>query len=145
MVEKLIRASHLKRHIRETVCVAKAAPVVERIAASVELLLEPRLTINYILGGPADDQYQFKSEKKRLLRAATVRAMINTIHAPDSSRAVQSIDDPYPFPPLTHLRSLLYTIMHLYLLYVSMILMCTEYWLILVARLICCNCPHSGR
>ena len=95
-----MRASHLRRYIRETVCVAKAAPVVERIAAGAELLLEPRLTINYILGGPADDQYQFKSEKKRLLLAATVRAMINTIHAPDSSRAVQSIDDPISFPPI---------------------------------------------
>ena len=60
MVEKLIRVGHLKRYIREMVRVAEAAPTVERIAAGVELLYEPRPTINYILGGPVDDQYQSK-------------------------------------------------------------------------------------
>ena len=88
MVEKLIRAGHLRRYFREMVHEAKAALVVERIMASAELLLEPRPTINYILGGPADDRYQFKRHNKKLLRAATVRALVNTIHVPDSNKAV---------------------------------------------------------
>ena len=100
MVEKLIKVGHLKRYIRETVRVVEAAPVVERIAAGAELPPEPRPTINYILGGPADDQYQSKRQKKRLLRTATIWARINTIHALDSSRAVQPIDDPISFPPI---------------------------------------------
>ena len=100
MVEKLIRIGHLRRYIRETVYVAEATPTVERIAVGVKLPPEPRPTINYILGGLTDDQYQSKRQKKRLLLAATIRARINTIHAPDSSIVVKSIDDPISFPPI---------------------------------------------
>ena len=100
MVERLIRVSHLRRYVRETVCGAEAAPTVERIAASIELSPEPRSTINYILGGPTDDQYQYKCLKKRFLRATTVQARVNTIHIPDSSRAIQPIDGPISFPPI---------------------------------------------
>ena len=57
MVEKLIRADHLRRYVRETVCEDEAAPVVERIATSAELPPEPRPTINYILGNLVDDLY----------------------------------------------------------------------------------------
>ena len=98
MVEKLIKAVNLRRYIRETVRVAKVAPAVERITIGVELPPEPWSTINYILGGPTNDQYKSKCQKKRLLRAATIRARINSIHAPDSSRVVQPIDDPISFP-----------------------------------------------
>ena len=88
MVEKLIRAGHLTRYVWETVREAKAAPTVERITASAEVLPEPRPTINYILGGPADDRYQFKRQNKKLLLATTVRALVNTIHVPVSNKAV---------------------------------------------------------
>ena len=54
-MERLIRAGHLRRYVQEIVRGAEAVPAVERIAASVELLSEPRPTINYILGGPIDD------------------------------------------------------------------------------------------
>ena len=70
LVERLIRAGYLKRYVREMVYGAEAALVVERIAASVKLPPEPRPTINYIMGGQVDDQYQSKCQKKRLLRAA---------------------------------------------------------------------------
>ena len=100
MVEKLIRVNHLRRYIRETVCVAEATPAVERIAVGAELPSEPRPTMNYILSGPVDYQYQSKRQKKRLLHTSTVRTQINTIHAPDSSRAIQPIDDPISVPPI---------------------------------------------
>ena len=74
LVEKLIRVGHLRRYIRETVPRVEVAPAVERIAANAKLPPEPRPTINYILGGPVDDQYQSKCQKKRLLGAATVQA-----------------------------------------------------------------------
>ena len=54
----------------------------------MELSPEPWPTINYILGGSVDDQYQ-----------SIVRARVNTIHHPDSSRAIQPIDNPISFPP----------------------------------------------
>ena len=83
----------------EMACGAEAAPTVEGIAASVELPLESRPTIN-VLGGPADDQYQSKCQKKRLLRATTVWTRVNTINVPDNNRAVQSINDLISFPPV---------------------------------------------
>ena len=88
LVKKLIMAGHLKRYVRETVSIAEVAPTIERIEASAELLPEPRPTINYILGSLVDDPYQFKRQKRRLLRAAIARARVNTIHIPNSSRAI---------------------------------------------------------
>ena len=104
MVERLIKAGHLKRYVRETVRRAEVAHAVERTVTSSKLPPEPRLTINYILSGPTDDQYQSKLQKKRLLRAATVQARVNTIHVPYSSRAIQAIDDPISFPPINKSR-----------------------------------------
>ena len=72
--------------------------MVERITASAELPPDPWPTINYILGGPADDQYQSKCHKKELLRAAIVLAQVNTIHVLDSSKEIQPIDGPISFP-----------------------------------------------
>ena len=97
-MDRLIRAGHLRRNVRETVCSAKAAPAVERIAASAKLPLEPQPTTNYILGGSANDQYHSKNQKKRRLRAATTRSQVNTIYIPNSSREIQPIDGPISFP-----------------------------------------------
>ena len=60
LVEKLIRAGHLRGYIRELARRAKTTPAVERIAAGSKLPSEPRPTINYILGSPTDDLYQPK-------------------------------------------------------------------------------------
>ena len=72
--------------------------MVERIVASVELPPEPRPSINYKLGRLANDQYQSKRQRMRMLHAATVRARVNTIHTLDNNIAIQSIDDPISFP-----------------------------------------------
>ena len=80
--------------------ISEVALTVERIAAGAELPPEPRPTINYILGGPTDDQYQSKRQKKSMLRAAAIRAWINTIHALVSTRTVQSVDSPISFPSI---------------------------------------------
>ena len=100
LVERLIKAGHLRRYVWEPVRGAEATPAVERIAASAMLPLEPWPIINYILGGPVDDQYQSKRQKRTLLRAATARARVNTIHIPDSSREIQPIDGSISFPPV---------------------------------------------
>ena len=100
LVERLIRAVHLRRYVREIVRRAKTAPVIERIAANTELPSEPRPTINYILGGPVDDQYQSKRQKRRLLQVATARSWVNTIHIPNNNRVIQPIDSPISFPPV---------------------------------------------
>ena len=79
---------------------AETAPAIERIAVGVELPPEPLPTINYILSSPANDRYQSKRQKKRLLCAATVWARINTIHAPGNIKAVQPINGLISFPPI---------------------------------------------
>ena len=99
-MERLIRVGHLRRYVPEMTRGAEVAPTIKKIAASVELPPEPQLTINYILGGPIDDQCQSKRQKRRLMQAATARAWVNTIHIPDSNRAIQSIDGPISFPPV---------------------------------------------
>ena len=100
MVEKLIRACHLRGYIREPAHIEKTAPAVERITNISKLMLKPRPTINYILGEPADDLYQSKRQRRKLLRASIVRTRANTINTPDNSRAVQPIDGPISFSPI---------------------------------------------
>ena len=55
--EKLILAGHLRGYIQDSPRPIEATPITEIITACSELPSEPRPTINYILGGPADDQY----------------------------------------------------------------------------------------
>ena len=91
-MEKLIRAGHLRGYIRDSAHPIEVAPVAERIEASSKLQSEPQPTINYILGGLADDQYQSSRQRKKLLRAAIVRARVNTISTPDNSKVIQLVD-----------------------------------------------------
>ena len=100
MVERLIRAGHLRRYIREVDHEEEPAPIVDRIKTGVAMLPEPRPTINYILGGPLDDWYQSKRQQKKLLRVATVKAEVNPIHTSSSQEEPKPIDDPISFPPI---------------------------------------------
>ena len=58
MVERLIKAGHLRRYIRKVVREEEPAPATGKITTGPVAPLESRPTINYILGGPLDDQYQ---------------------------------------------------------------------------------------
>ena len=144
-MEKLIQVSHLRRYIREPAHRAKIAPTVERIVASSKLPSGPRPTINYILGGPTDDQYQSKHQRRKLLRAATVQAQVNIISTPDSAEQYNWLEAPYPFLPLTRPGSSLHTTMHLCLLYALTILMCTKCLLTLETPPTCYSFPPLGR
>ena len=62
--------------------------------------IESRPAINYILGGPFDDQYQLKCQQKKFLRAATVKARVNAIHAEGRHEETKPIDGPISFPPV---------------------------------------------
>ena len=79
LVEKLIKAGHIKRYIKEIDHGVESGQSADRITASAIVPLESRPTINYILGGPSDYQYQSKRQQKKLLRAAIVKAMVNAI------------------------------------------------------------------
>ena len=78
-MERLIKARHLRRYIREAGRGEESAPTVDRTTVGVLALFKSRSTINYILGGSLDDQYQLKCQQKKLLRAATVKAWVNIV------------------------------------------------------------------
>ena len=71
------------------------------ILLSIHQNPDPPLTV---LGGPIDDQYQFKRQRQKILLAASVKALVNTISTPESSTAVQPIDDFISFPPINPAR-----------------------------------------
>ena len=104
LVEKLIRAGHLRRYLREPTREATAAPPVDRVIADTEHASRPRLTINFILGGPADSQYQSKKHRRRMLRAASVRARVNTVSNRGEITAVLPVNGPISFPPINPTR-----------------------------------------
>ena len=64
---------------------AESRPIVDRITTGTTTPSELRPIINYVLGGSFDDKYQSKCQQKKLLRAATVKALV---------------DDPISFPPV---------------------------------------------
>ena len=100
MIERLIRAKHLRRFIREPTHTAKTTLASNRAVVTPEHSSEPRPTINFILGGPVDDQYQSKRQRQKMPRAASIRVRINTINTLESSTALQPIDGLVSFPPI---------------------------------------------
>ena len=89
LVEKMIKAGNLRRYIREPA---------DRIIAGVTVPSKSRPAINYILGGPSDDQYQLKCQQRKLMRATTVKARVNAIHVEGRHEKINPIDGPISFP-----------------------------------------------
>ena len=104
LVEKLIRAGHLKRYLREQNRGATVAPTADRAISEIEHASRPRPTINFIPGGPADSQYQSKKQQRRMLRTASIRAKVNTINDRGDVPTVLPVDDPISFPPINPTR-----------------------------------------
>ena len=100
MIERLIRAGHLRRFIWEPTHTTKIAPTSNRVVVGVEHSSEPRPTIKFIPGGPVDDQYQSKRQRQKMLCTASIRVRINTINTLESSTALQPIDGLVSFPPI---------------------------------------------
>ena len=100
MVEKLIKAGHLRRYVKEPDQEVESGQAANRITIGTSTPTESRPTINYILGGPSDDQYQSKCQQKKLLRPAKGKARVNVIHAEGRHKETKPIDGPIPFPPV---------------------------------------------
>ena len=75
-------------------------PPTDRITAGATTRSESRPAINYILGGPSDDQYQSKHQQKKLLRPTTVKARVNAIHTGGICEETKPIDSLISFPPI---------------------------------------------
>ena len=104
MVEKLVRAGHLRRYLRDPTRGPTVAPTANKAIVEIEPAPEPRPTINFILGGPTDNQYQSKKQWRRILRAASMKARVNTISNRGDVPAVQPVDGPIYFPPISPTR-----------------------------------------
>ena len=99
-MEKLIKAGHLKRYVKEDDPEEESGQATNKVTIGVAISLESRLAINYILGGPSDDQYLSKRQQKKILRAATIKVRINAIHTEGSHEETKPIDGPISFPPI---------------------------------------------
>ena len=104
LVEKLIRARHLISYIREPTHRTETASAADGAIAGAEHPSQPRPTINFIFGGPTDNHYQSKRQRRKMLRTASVRARLNTISTPESSATIQPVDVPISFPPINSTR-----------------------------------------
>ena len=97
-MEKLIKEGNLKRYIRELDHQVESGQATNRITANATVPLESKPAINYILGGPSNDQYSSKHQQKKLLRASTVKAKVNSIHAKGRHEETKPIDGFISFP-----------------------------------------------
>ena len=98
MVERLIKVGHLRRYIREVDRGAESVSTTDRITIDVVASSKSRLAINYILGGPFNDQYQSKCQQKKLLRVAMIKARVKAVRAGGSQQETKLIYGPISFP-----------------------------------------------
>ena len=99
-MENLIKAGHLKRYIRELDHRVESEQAADRITVDATVPSKSRPTIHYILGGSSNYQYQSKRQQKKILRAATVKAKVNSIHAEGKHEVTKPIDGLISFPPV---------------------------------------------
>ena len=100
LIEKLIQVGHLRRYIRGPSGGVAAAPKADKVVVDIEHASGSRPAINFILGGPYDSQYQSNKKRRKMLRAASVRARVNTVSTRENTTVAQPIDGPISFPPI---------------------------------------------
>ena len=61
-MEKIIKAGHLRRYIKEVDDREELRQAVDRVMAGAAIQTNSRPSINYIPGDPSDDQYQSKRQ-----------------------------------------------------------------------------------
>ena len=104
LVERLIKAGHLKQYLRSEARVRDTPQ--NRDSRTTRAPVAPKAIINYIHGGPLDEKYNSKRKRQRLLRAASVRECINSIWPGITSENARPIDGTIIFPPVDPTRIL---------------------------------------
>lgn len=96
LVEKLVRAGHLRQYVRSEDKNGESSrnPATTAPTASAP----PSAMINYIHGGSLDEGYSSKRKWQRLLRAASVREQVSFIRPRLTSRSAQFVDGTITFP-----------------------------------------------
>ena len=77
LVERLIRARHMKQYVHTTG--GQRETTQDLVVQALTTIATPRVVINYIHGGPAEDKYNSKWKRQRLLCVAFVRERISSI------------------------------------------------------------------
>ena len=98
MVEKLIKARHLKQYLRSEAKVRDTPR--NRDSRTSRTLVAPKVVINYIHGEPLDEEYNSKRKRQRLLRATSVRERVNSIRPGIIGGGTRPIDGTIVFPSI---------------------------------------------
>ena len=98
LIEKLIQVGHLRRYMREPPSGVATAPTADKAVVDIEHVSRSRPAINFIPGGPLDNQYQSRKQRRKMIRAASVRARVNTVSTRENTTIAQPIDGPISFP-----------------------------------------------
>ena len=77
LVERLIKAGHLKQYLHSEARVRDTPRNCD--SGTSRTLVAPKAIINYIHGGPLDEEYNTKRKRQRLLRATSVHERVNSI------------------------------------------------------------------
>ena len=104
MVERLINVGHLRQYLRSD-AEGRDASQNHNFGAPTAPAA-PKAIINYINGGPLDEEYDFKRKKQRLLRATSVRERVNSIRPGITGGGPRPIDGTIIFPPVDPTRIL---------------------------------------
>ncbi|RVX04022.1 hypothetical protein CK203_021792 [Vitis vinifera] len=104
LVERLIKAGHLKQYLRSDTRGRDVPqhhnPGAPRAPAA------PKVVINYINGGPSDEEYDSRRKRQKLLRAASIRERINSIRPGLTGEGPRPIDGTIIFPLVDPTRTL---------------------------------------
>ncbi|XP_010663842.1 uncharacterized protein LOC104882389 [Vitis vinifera] len=104
LVERLIKAGHLKQYLRSDTRDRDAFQ--NHNSGAPKAPIAPKDVINYINGGPSNEEYDFKRKRQKLLRAASVRERINSIRPGLTRKGPHPIDGTIIFPPVDPTRTL---------------------------------------
>ncbi|RVW43991.1 Transposon Ty3-G Gag-Pol polyprotein [Vitis vinifera] len=97
LVERLIKAGHLKQYLRSDTGGRDASQ--HHNSGAPRAPVAPKAVINYINGGPSDEEYDSRRKRQKLLRAASIRERINSIRPGLTGEGPRPIDGTIIFPP----------------------------------------------
>ncbi|RVW47302.1 hypothetical protein CK203_089670 [Vitis vinifera] len=104
LVERLIKAGHLKQYLRSDAGSIDASR--NHNSGAPRAPAAPKAVINYINGGPSDEEYDSKRKRQKLLRAASVHKRVNSIRLGITEGGPRPIDGIIIFPPVDPTRIL---------------------------------------
>ncbi|RVW88395.1 hypothetical protein CK203_040990 [Vitis vinifera] len=104
LVERLIKAGHLKQYLRSDTGGRDASQ--HHNSGAPRAPVAPKAVINYINGGPSDEEYDSRRKRQKLLRAASIRERINSIRPGRTGEGPRPIDGTIIFPPVDPTRTL---------------------------------------